>query len=114
VLRVLLITDAEDEEAEFRELLPTRSRLMMRSFNLHEWSQDGSVRKFSFPSADVSQITKLLIWPVECTTIDSRVCTRRKRYMFDPKRGLCIVLARLSTVGRWREMELFFRKPFTS
>jgi hypothetical protein len=82
-----------------------RSRLMMRSFNLQEWSQDGSVRAFRFPSADVSQITKLLSWPVECMTVDARVRTQRKRYIFDSQEGLCIVLACLSTVRRWREME---------
>jgi hypothetical protein len=63
------------------------------------------VRNFRFRSADVSQITKLLTWPVECMTADARVRTQRKRYTFDPEEGLRIVLARLSTVGRWREME---------
>jgi hypothetical protein len=43
-------------------------------------------------------------------TADARVCTQRKRYIFDPEEGLRIVLARLSTVGRWREVEqVFFR-----
>jgi hypothetical protein len=37
-------------------------------------------------------------------TVDARVRTRRKRYIFGPEEGLCIVLARLSTIGRWREM----------
>jgi hypothetical protein len=81
---------------------------MMRSFNLQEWSQDGNVRKFRFRSADISQITKLLTWPVECVAVDMRARTQRKRYIFDPKEGLCIVLASLSTVGRWREMEQVF------
>jgi hypothetical protein len=109
-LRLLIVNDAEDEEEELRKLLTRRSRLMMRSFNLQEWSQDGSVRNFRFRSADISQITKLLTWPVECMTADARVRTQRKRYTFDPEEGLCIVLARLSTVGRWREMEqILFR-----
>jgi hypothetical protein len=68
---VLHVNDAEDEE-ELGEPLTRRSRLMMRSFNLQEWSQDGSVRNFSFRSADVSQITKLLTWPVEFMTVDAR------------------------------------------
>jgi hypothetical protein len=38
-LRLLLINNAEDEE-ELTKLLTRRSRLMMRSFNLQEWSQD--------------------------------------------------------------------------
>jgi hypothetical protein len=38
-------------------------------------------------------------------TVDARARTQLKRYMFDPGEGLCIVLARLRTVGRWREME---------
>jgi hypothetical protein len=105
---VVLVNDAENEEEKLRKLLTRRSRLMMRSFNLQEWSQDGSVRKFGFRSADISQITKLLAWPVECMTVDLRVRTQRKRYIFDPEEGLCIVLARLSTVGRWREMEQVF------
>jgi hypothetical protein len=63
------------------------------------------VRNFRFRSPDISQITKLLTWPVECMAVDARVRTRRKRYVFDPQERLCIVLARLSTVGRWREME---------
>jgi hypothetical protein len=63
------------------------------------------VRKFRFRSADISQITKLLTWPVECMTVDARVRTQRKRYIFVPEEGLCIILARLSTVGRWREMD---------
>jgi hypothetical protein len=29
----------------------------------------------------------------------------RKRYILHPEEGLCMMLARLSTVGRWREME---------
>jgi hypothetical protein len=103
-LRVLLVNDAEDEEEKLRKLLTRRSRLMMRSFNLQEWSQDGSERKFRFRSADISQITKLLTWPVECMT-DISVRAQRMRYIFDPEEGLCTVLARLSTVGRWREME---------
>jgi hypothetical protein len=41
-LRVLLANDAEDEEDELM-LLIRSSRLMMRSFNLQDWSQDGSV-----------------------------------------------------------------------
>jgi hypothetical protein len=106
---VLLVNDAEDEE-ELRKLLTRRSRLMVCSFNLQEWSQDGSLRKFRFRSADISEITKLLTWPVECMTVDARVRTQRKRYIFDPEVGPCIVLARLSNVGRWREMEpVFFR-----
>jgi hypothetical protein len=109
-LRVLLVNCAEDEEEELRKLPSRRSRLRMRPFNLQEWSQDGSVRNFRFRSADTSQITKLLAWPVECMTVDARVRTQRKRYIFDPQEGLCIVLARPSTVGRWREMEeVFFR-----
>jgi hypothetical protein len=109
-LRVLLVNDAEDEEEELRKLLTRRSRLMMRSFNLLEWCQDWSVRNFRFRSADVSQISKLLTWPVECMTVDARARTQRKRYIFDPEEALCIVLARLSTAGRWREMEqVFFR-----
>jgi hypothetical protein len=40
-------------------------------------------------------------------TVDALVRTQRKR-IFDPEEGLCIVLARLSTVGRWREMEQVF------
>jgi hypothetical protein len=59
-LRVLLVNDADDEEVKLRKLLTRHSRLMMRLFNLQEWSQDGSVRKFRFRSADISQITKLL------------------------------------------------------
>jgi hypothetical protein len=105
---VSLVNDAEDEDQESRKLLTRRSRLMMRSFNLQEWSQDGSVRKFRFRSAAISQITKLLTWPVECMIVDSRVRTPRKCYIFDPEEWLCIVLARLSTVGRWREMEQVF------
>jgi hypothetical protein len=38
-LRLLLVNDAEDEE-ELTKLLTRRSRLMIRSFNLQEWSQD--------------------------------------------------------------------------
>jgi hypothetical protein len=57
---VLLVNDAEDEEEELRKMLTRRSRRMMRSFNLQEWSQDGSVGKFRFRSADISQIAKLL------------------------------------------------------
>jgi hypothetical protein len=34
--------------------------------------------------------------------------TQRRRYVFEPEEGLCIVLARLSTVRRWREMEQVF------
>jgi hypothetical protein len=64
-LRVLLVNDAEDEEEELRKLLSRLSRLMIRSFNLQEWSQDGSVRNFRFRSADISQITTLMTWPVE-------------------------------------------------
>jgi hypothetical protein len=86
-LRVSLVNDAEDEDQESRKLLTRRSRLMMRSFNLQEWSQDGSVRKFRFRSADISQITKLLTWPVECMMVDSRVRTPRKCYIFDPEEG---------------------------
>jgi hypothetical protein len=66
------------------------------------------VRKFRFRSADISQMTKLLTWPVECLTVAARVHTQRKRYMFDPEGGVCIVLARLSTAGRWPEMEQMF------
>jgi hypothetical protein len=102
-LRVLLVYDAEDEEVELRKLLTRRLRLMLSSFSHQEWSQDGSVRKFRFRSADISQITKLLTWPVECMTVDARVRTQRRRYIFHPEG--CIVLARLSTVGRRREME---------
>jgi hypothetical protein len=54
-LRVLLVNDAEDEEEELRKLLTRRSHLMMRSFNLQEWTQDGSVRLFRFLFADISQ-----------------------------------------------------------
>jgi hypothetical protein len=109
-LRVLLIDNAEDDDEELRKQLARRLRLMMSSFNLEDWSQDGSVRMFRFRSADISQISKLLIWPEECMTEDSRLRTQRKRYIFDPDEGLCIVLARLSTVGRWRDMEqVFFR-----
>jgi hypothetical protein len=43
-------------------------------------------------------------------TADARVRTQRKRYTFYPEEGLRIVLARLSTVGRWREMEQIFFK----
>jgi hypothetical protein len=69
VLRVLLVNNAEYEDEKLRKLLTRRSHLMMRSFNLQEWSQDGSVRKFRFRSADISQKTKLLTLPVECVTI---------------------------------------------
>jgi hypothetical protein len=102
-LPVLLVYDAEEEEVELRRLLTRRLRLMLSSFNHQEWSQDGSVRKFRFRSADISQITKLLTWPVECMTVDARVRTQSKRYIFHLEG--CIVLARLSTVGRRREME---------
>jgi hypothetical protein len=109
-LRVLLVDDAEEDEEELRKQLARRLRLMMSSFNLEDWSQDESVRKFRFRSADISQISKLLIWPEEFMTEDSRLRTQRKRYIFDPDEGLCIVLPRLSTVGRWRDMEqVFFR-----
>jgi hypothetical protein len=33
--------------------------------------------KDRFRSADVSHITKLLAWPVECMTLDARVHTQR-------------------------------------
>jgi hypothetical protein len=35
-------------QTELRKLLTRRSRLMMRSFNLQEWFQDGSVRSSGF------------------------------------------------------------------
>jgi hypothetical protein len=69
--------DAEDDEEELRKQLARRLRLMMSSFNFEDWSQDGSVRKFRFRSADVSQISKLLIWPEECMTEDSRLRKQR-------------------------------------
>jgi hypothetical protein len=67
--------------------LTSRSRLMMRVFNLQERSQDGNVREFRFRSADVSQITKFLTWPVECKTVGARVRTQRKRSIFDQEEG---------------------------
>jgi hypothetical protein len=42
-VRVLLVNGAENEEEELRKLLTGRWRLMMRWFNVEEWSQDGSV-----------------------------------------------------------------------
>jgi hypothetical protein len=80
-LRVLLADDAEDDEEELRKQLSRRLRLMISSCNLEDGYQDGSVRKFRFRSADISQISKLLIWPEECMTEDSRLLTQRKRYI---------------------------------
>jgi hypothetical protein len=42
-LRVLLVNEAEDEEEDLRQQPTMRSRLTMSSFNLQEWSHDGSV-----------------------------------------------------------------------
>jgi hypothetical protein len=42
-LRVLLVNEAQDEEEDLRQQPTMRSRLTMSSFNLQEWSNDGSV-----------------------------------------------------------------------
>jgi hypothetical protein len=110
-LRVLLVDDTEDDEDELRKQLARRLRLIMSSFNLEDWSQDGSVRKFRYLSADISQILKLMIWPEECMTEDPAWVRSVGATYLIRKKGLCIVLARLSTVGRWRDMEqVVFRR----
>jgi hypothetical protein len=79
-LPVLLVNDAEHEEEKLRKLLTRRSRLMMRSFNIQEWSQDGSVRKFRFCSADISQITRFRTsLRSELSTVDSAPCAHGKQ-----------------------------------
>jgi hypothetical protein len=80
---VLLVDYADEDDEELRKQLARRFRLMMSSFNLADWSQDGSVRKFRFRSEDMSLISKLLIWPEEFINEDSRLRTQRKRYIFD-------------------------------
>jgi hypothetical protein len=59
--------NAEDEE-ELMKLLTRLSRLILRSFNLQEWSQDGSARKNS--TLCIGMITGLLsgCFPVNSMT----------------------------------------------
>jgi hypothetical protein len=107
---LLVVDNVEDEEDKIYKQHSRRARLISRSIEMEHWSEGMSIKQYRFSTGDIKQIVQSTKWPNGCMNTDGRVRTQRRRYSFYPVEGISIVLARLSAVGLWRDMEeLFFR-----
>ena len=68
------------------------------SFNFNSFSNSDCVFYFRFNKNDVIRMLQAMAWPAEQT------CTTRNRYAVSPILSTCIVLRRLCTPSRWKEL----------
>jgi nuclease HARBI1 len=74
------------------------------SFNFNGFSESDSLSLFRFRKDDVLRMMTAIAWPAH------RFASKRNRYSVTPLLATCIVLRRLSTPCRWRDLELLFGK----
>ena len=73
-------------------------------FNFNSISDSDCVFMFRFRKCDVVRMVQALAWP------DAVTFTKRNRYSTNPILSTCIILRRLASPTRWRDMELTFGK----
>ena len=112
LLHLALLADVEDVFLlHDRRLLDTlakdRARLCARSskisctyFNLNIFSEQESLSLFRFTKAEIRTVADTFGWTA-CRTV-------RNRYKYDVITATCIVLRRMVSPCRWRDVEFLF------
>lgn len=74
------------------------------SFNFNSFSEASCLSLFRFRKADLIRVVRLIGWPQE------KVHTSRNRYSVSPILACCVMLRRIATPARWRDLEELFGK----
>eukprot|EP00171_Calliarthron_tuberculosum_P005259 IDg5259t1 len=74
-------------------------------FNFNAFSEGESLHQFRFRKEDVLRMCEAVAWP------SSRTHTERNRYSVSPLLATCVLLRRLASPTRWRDVEVMFGKP---
>ena len=77
------------------------------SFNINALSDSDCLLRFRFKKEDIGKIESLVQWNGQGAAIAR---TPRRRYLVDPILALCVMLRRLSTPSRWKDIEIEFGK----
>jgi nuclease HARBI1 len=74
------------------------------SFNFNCFSDSDCLSLFRFRKSDVLRMVKAIAWP------EYRIGSTRNRYSVTPLLDSCILLRRLASPCRWRDLDLLFGK----
>ena len=94
----------EERERSFHVGRSSRISMSQFMFNFNRFSESEALLHFRFKKSDVMKMINALAWPL------SKTRTHRNRFLVAPLLGTCIVLRRLESPARWRDLELFFGK----
>jgi hypothetical protein len=79
------------------------------SFDLNISSERESIFRFRFYKRDIVTISGQTQWnPALRRESDGKLQTTRRRYVFTPTEGICILLRRLSSSCRWTDLQAEF------
>lgn len=84
---------------ELRLTTQRRMDVSMACFNLNAYGKADALSLFRFEPADIGKLADALA---------VREASSRRRYRVSPEEALCVVLRRLSSPCRWRDLELLF------
>ena len=74
------------------------------SFNFNFLTDSDCVFNFRFAKQDVGRVVAALGWP------QTQTCTKRNRYSVSPILVACVILRRMASPCRWRDLEVQFGK----
>jgi len=84
---------------EMRLMTGRRRTISMSSFNLNAFSKADGLSLFRFEPDDIGRVAGALAM---------RDTSSRRRYRVSGEEAMCIVLRRLSSPSRWRDLEVMF------
>lgn len=95
-----------DNRTDVRNLLARRNRISAASFayNFNALSDADCLSHFRFRKEHVQRLFSALAWP------SLQSATKRSRYSVNSCLATCIILRRLASPARWRDLEEFFGK----
>eukprot|EP00171_Calliarthron_tuberculosum_P002573 IDg2573t1 len=95
-----------EEERELGLQLARRNRISVSnfSFNFNALSDGDALREFRFRKQHVLDMVCVLDWP------EGRTHTRRNRFSVTPLLSTCVILRRMATPARWKDLEYLFGK----
>lgn len=93
-------------QSNIENLLIRSNRISISSFtfNFNKFSDYDCLSYFRFRKEDISRVMNATAWPTEKTL------TSRNRYAVNPVLSTCILLRRLASPARWRDLEEMFGK----
>ena len=94
----------EERERGFHLARSNRIGMSQFTFNFNRFSESEALLYFRFKKSDVIKVITAVAWPLGNTR------THRNRFLVTPLLATCIILRRLTSPARWRDLEVFCGK----